>query len=52
MWNIIIGIVFIVGAVSGKLVLIGTHSSLALGVVGVGLIVWGGVQLQPQTLRP
>ena len=45
MWNIIIGAVFVIGALSGQLVLIGTNSSVALGVVGAGLVVWGIAQV-------
>jgi hypothetical protein len=45
MWNIIIGAVFIIGALSGQLVLIGTHSSLGLGILGAGLVVWGITQV-------
>ena len=44
MWNIILGIVFIVGGLSGKLALIGTDSGPALAVVGAGLLIWGIVQ--------
>jgi len=39
--NIIIGVIFIIGGLSGKLVLMGTHSGPALAVVGGGLIVLG-----------
>ena len=45
MWNIIIGIVFVIGGLSGKLVLRGTNSSPALIAVGGVLIVWGLVQM-------
>ncbi len=45
MWNIVIGIVFIVGGLSGKLALIGTNSGEALAAVGAGLLVWGVVQM-------
>ncbi|MCX7772528.1 MAG: PH domain-containing protein [Clostridia bacterium] len=41
MANIIIGIVFIIGGASGKLVLRGTDSSGALMVVGALLLIWG-----------
>jgi len=44
MWNIILGIVFIVGGLSGKLALIGTDSGPALAAVGAGLLIWGIVQ--------
>jgi hypothetical protein len=45
MWNIIIGIIFIIGGLSGKIVLIGTDSSMALVGVGAALVVWGIVQV-------
>jgi hypothetical protein len=41
MVKIIIGVVFIIGGLTGKLVLIGTHSGVALAVVGVGMVIWG-----------
>jgi hypothetical protein len=44
MWNIVIGIVFIVGGLSGKLALIGTQSGTALAAVGAALVTWGLVQ--------
>lgn len=45
MWNIIIGIVFIVGGLSGNLSLRGTQSGEALAVLGGVLVIWGGVQI-------
>ncbi|MCB1076953.1 MAG: hypothetical protein KDM63_03040 [Verrucomicrobiae bacterium] len=45
MWNIILGIVFVIGGLSGKLALIGTNSGAALAAVGVGMIIWGGFQI-------
>ena len=45
MWNIIIGIVFVIGGLTGKLALIGTNSGPLLAALGAGLIVWGGVQM-------
>ncbi len=39
--NIIFGIIFIIGGLSGKLVLIGTHSGPALAVLGGVLLVVG-----------
>ncbi len=45
MWNIIIGIVFVVGGLTGKLALIGTNSGEALAAVGAGLFIWGIVQV-------
>jgi len=44
MWNIIIGIVFVIGGLTGRLALLGTDSSAALVVFGAVLIVWGIVQ--------
>jgi len=46
MWNIIFGIIFIIGGLSGKMALIGTRSSGALVVIGVILLIWGIVQLK------
>jgi uncharacterized membrane protein (UPF0136 family) len=45
MWNIIFGIVCIIGGLSGKLALRGTDSGQALAVVGGALLVWGIVQV-------
>ncbi len=45
MWNIIIGVVFIAGGLSGNLALRGTQSGEALAVLGVVLVIWGGVQV-------
>jgi len=39
--NIIIGIIFIIGGLSGRLTLIGTHNGPALAVVGVILVAFG-----------
>lgn len=41
MVNIIIGILFIIGGLSGKVALIGTNSSGALVVVGLLIAGWG-----------
>ena len=41
MVKIIIGLVMVIGGLSGKLVLVGTDSGVALAVLGVALIVWG-----------
>jgi hypothetical protein len=41
MLNILIGIIFIIGGLSGGLVLIGTDSGIALAGVGVLLVIWG-----------
>jgi uncharacterized membrane protein (UPF0136 family) len=41
MAKIIIGLVMVVGGLSGKLVLVGTDSGIALAVLGVVMIVWG-----------
>lgn len=45
MINIIIGIVMIVGGLSGRLALIGTNSGGALAALGAVLVVWGIVQM-------
>jgi len=45
MYNILIGIIFIIGGASGQLVLRGTNSSDALIFVGIGLVIWGIIQL-------
>lgn len=46
MFNIILGIIFIIGGLSGKLVLIGTQSGAALAVVGVVMVLWGVFRLK------
>jgi hypothetical protein len=43
--NIIIGIILIIGALSGKMVFIGTESGGLLGGVGVILVLWGAYRL-------
>ncbi|MDB6019635.1 MAG: hypothetical protein JWR19_4124 [Pedosphaera sp.] len=45
MISIIIGIVMVVGGLSGRLVLLGTHSGGALAVLGGVMIVWGIVKM-------
>lgn len=45
MGNIIIGIIFIIGGLSGNLALIGTNSGSALAALGAGLLIWGIVQV-------
>jgi predicted phage tail protein len=51
MIKIIIGIVFIIGGLSGKLVLIGTNSGVALAALGAALVVWGIVRMVRQKQR-
>jgi hypothetical protein len=46
--KIILGVVFIIGGLSGKLVLIGTQSGIALAAVGVVLVLWGLARLKSQ----
>lgn len=41
MVKIIIGVIFIIGGLSGKLVLVGTNSGVALAGFGVVLVIWG-----------
>lgn len=45
MWNIIIGLVMIIGGATGKLSLRGTNSSGALVAIGVALLGWGIYQI-------
>ncbi len=45
MGNIIFGIIFIIGGLSGKLSLRGTDSGPALAALGAGLLIWGIVQV-------
>jgi hypothetical protein len=45
MWNIIIGLVFIAGGLSGQLALRGTDSGPALAALGGVLLIWGIVQV-------
>ena len=45
MWNIVIGIAFVIGGLSGKLALRGTESGPALAVLGGMLAIWGIVQV-------
>jgi len=45
MWNIIIGVAFVIGGLSGNMVLRGTNSSGGLIVVGIGLVIWGVFQM-------
>ena len=48
MIKIIIGVIFIIGGLSGRMVLIGTNSGAALAGFGVVLIVWGIVRIVKQ----
>lgn len=43
--NIIIGFIFIVGGLSGRLVLIGTHNGPALAILGGALVVIGFLRM-------
>ena len=45
MWNVIIGIIFVIGGMSGQIALVGTNSSSAIAILGAGLVVWGIVQM-------
>jgi predicted phage tail protein len=51
MIKIIIGIVFIIGGLSGKLVLVGTNSGVALAALGAALVVWGIINLVRRSQR-
>jgi hypothetical protein len=48
MSSVIIGLIFIVGGLSGKLALIGTNSGVALAVVGVLLVGRGIYRIRQQ----
>ena len=48
MAKIIIGLVMVIGGLSGNLVLVGTDSGAALAVLGGVLIVWGIVKMVRQ----
>jgi hypothetical protein len=41
MWNIVVGLIMLVGGLSGQLSLIGTDSSKALAAVGGAVLAWG-----------
>lgn len=45
MWNIIIGVAFIAGGLSGQIALRGTESGGAIAALGGGLVIWGIVQM-------
>jgi hypothetical protein len=45
MVSILLGLVFIVGGLSGKLVLRGSHSGEALAIAGGILVLWGVLKL-------
>ena len=52
MSSIILGLVFIVGGLSGTLALVGTNSGTALAVVGVLLVGRGIWRIRKQRARP
>jgi hypothetical protein len=52
MSSIVIGLVFIVGGLSGNLALIGTNSGIALAVVGVLLVGRGIYRIRKQKAQP
>ncbi|MCE9591021.1 MAG: hypothetical protein K8S99_10895 [Planctomycetes bacterium] len=45
MGNIIVGIIFVIGGLTGKLALVGTQSGVALAAVGAALIAWGAFRV-------
>lgn len=45
MYNIVIGVLFIIGGLSGKMVLKGTDSSMGLALVGFLIAGWGVFQM-------
>jgi hypothetical protein len=44
-WNLLFGVAFIVGGLSGRIALIGTQSPGAAVAVGAVMAAWGGWQL-------
>ena len=48
MWNIIIGLIFVAGGLSGKIALRGTQSSGAIAVVGGLMVAYGIFQVVQQ----
>jgi len=48
MWNIVVGIVFIIGGLTGQMALIFTNSPEALAVVGFLMLAWGVYQVVQQ----
>ncbi len=48
MINLIIGVFFILGGLTGTMVLKGTGSSMGLAVFGVILVIWGIVQMKSE----
>jgi hypothetical protein len=52
MIKIIIGLVMVIGGLSGKLVLLGTDSGTALAVLWAVLIVWGIIRMVGQRRGP
>lgn len=51
MWKIIVGIILIVGGLTGTMVLRFTNSSEALVVVGLGVAIWGIVEVSRGSAR-
>jgi lipoprotein-releasing system permease protein len=51
-WRILYGVLLAVGGVSGKFVLRGTNSPLALAVAGLAFIVWGFVTIRRSSAGP
>ncbi len=45
MWNILIGVFFIIGGLSGTHAIRGTNSTIGLAVLGAVLVVWGIIQV-------
>jgi hypothetical protein len=44
-WNLLFGLVFMLGGLSGKIVLLGTQSSPAAAALGGVMMAWGASQL-------
>jgi uncharacterized membrane protein HdeD (DUF308 family) len=52
MLNIILGIIFIIGGLSGQLVFIGTSSSALIVAVGFVLVIWGAYRMYQRRQSP
>jgi len=52
MSSLIIGVIFIVGGLSGQLALVGTNSGTALAVVGALLVTRGIYRIRKQRAQP
>ena len=52
MWNIVIGVLFIIGGLSGEMAVRGTDSTIGLAVIGAVLLLWGIYQMVSTPAEP